>query len=78
MNRLAIAFIRLYQQSLGKLIGGQCRFHPTCSAYAVECFERFGFFHALGKSIWRIARCNPMSKGYFDPVVPEKPAPDQS
>lgn len=74
MNRLAIALIRLYQASLGKLIGGQCRFYPTCSAYAIECFEHFGFFQAAGRSLWRILRCNPFSQGYFDPVLPEAEA----
>ncbi len=68
MNRVAIALIQLYRHSLGRLMPGRCRFYPTCSAYALECFERFSFFRALGKTVWRLMRCTPFSKGYFDPV----------
>ena len=71
MNRIAIILIRIYQNSIGLLMPGRCRFYPTCSAYAVECFESFGFWKALGKSSWRILRCNPLSEGYEDPVHPE-------
>ena len=71
MNRLAIWMIRGYQLSLGRLMPGRCRFYPTCSNYALECFERFSFFPALGKTLYRLARCTPFSTGYFDPVVPE-------
>ncbi|MCB1319294.1 MAG: membrane protein insertion efficiency factor YidD [Leptospiraceae bacterium] len=75
MNRLAILLIRGYQLSLGRFMVGRCRFHPTCSEYARECFERFSFFRACLKSVWRILRCQPFSKGYFDPVVPEEGLP---
>ncbi|MCR9143547.1 MAG: membrane protein insertion efficiency factor YidD [bacterium] len=71
MNRIAIALIRLYQLSLGRVMPGRCRFYPTCSAYALECFERFPFFQAFAKTAYRIGRCTPFSTGYFDPVVPE-------
>ena len=69
MNSLAIFLIRIYQNTLGLFMPGRCRFHPTCSEYALECFATFGFLKALGKSAYRIARCNPFSEGYFDPVV---------
>lgn len=75
MNRLTILLIRGYQLTLGRFMVGRCRFHPTCSEYARECFERFSFFKACGKSAWRILRCQPFSKGYFDPVVPEEGPP---
>ncbi|MCB1309431.1 MAG: membrane protein insertion efficiency factor YidD [Leptospiraceae bacterium] len=75
MNRIAILLIRGYQLTLGRFMVGRCRFHPTCSEYARECFERFSFFRACLKSVWRILRCQPFSKGYFDPVVPEEGPP---
>lgn len=71
MNRIAIALIRLYQLTLGRIMPGRCRFYPTCSAYALECFERFPFWRALLKTLYRLGRCTPFSTGYFDPVVPE-------
>lgn len=70
-NHAAIALIHMYRMTFGKLLPGRCRFYPSCSVYAEECFERFGFLHALFKSAYRILRCTPLSKGYFDPVVPE-------
>lgn len=72
-NTLAIAGIRVYQNTISKLIPGRCRFYPSCSSYAVECFERFSFGHAFIKSGYRILRCNPFNEGYFDPVVPDEP-----
>ncbi|QVK20642.1 membrane protein insertion efficiency factor YidD [Mycoplasmatota bacterium] len=45
-----------------------CRYHPTCSEYAKEAFENKNFFYALVLSIWRILRCNPFSKGGYDPI----------
>lgn len=75
MNRIAILLIRGYQLTLGRFMVGRCRFHPTCSEYARECFERFSFFRACLKSVWRILRCQPFSKGFFDPVVPEEGPP---
>ena len=56
-----------------------CRFHPTCSAYALECLRRFPLPVALWKSIKRIARCNPLHPGGLDPVLPvEQDAPPAS
>ncbi len=74
LNQFAIASIRLYQLVLSPFLPGRCRFYPSCSQYAVECFERFGFWKAALKSAWRVLRCNPLSRGYFDPVVPDEHA----
>lgn len=48
-----------------------CKYFPTCSRYAVEAIERFGALKGTGLAVWRILRCNPFSKGGYDPV-PEK------
>ena len=55
---------------LGSTAG--CRFHPTCSAYALECLRRFPLPVALWKSLRRIARCNPLNPGGYDPVYPKE------
>jgi len=68
-NRVSIQLIRGYRRSFGLLIPGRCRFYPSCSHYAEECYERFGFWKASAKTAARILRCNPLSKGYFDPVT---------
>lgn len=53
------------------MLPGRCRYYPSCSEYSLECFQRFSFFKALYKSVFRILRCNPLFEGYFDPVIPE-------
>lgn len=68
-NYLAIKTIRLYQLTLSPFIGMHCKYEPTCSQYACECFAHYGFFKGLGLSAWRILRCNPWSYGGHDPAV---------
>ncbi len=60
--------IKFYQKYISPLKPPSCRFTPTCSNYAIEAIERFGFFRGLILSIWRVLRCNPYSKGGEDPV----------
>lgn len=71
MKKLAISLIKFYQKNISPLHGACCRFYPTCSSYALEAFEKHGFFKGLILSLWRILRCNPFCKGGYDPV-PEK------
>lgn len=68
MKRVMIAIIRWYQKSVSPYKPSCCRFTPTCSAYAVEAFEKRGFFMGLLLTVWRILRCNPFCKGGYDPV----------
>jgi uncharacterized protein len=71
MTKLLRALIRGYQIALSPFWGSQCRFHPTCSCYAIEAIEKHGPLKGLFLSIYRIMRCNPWSKGGID-LVPEK------
>ena len=66
-----IWLIRLYQKFISPFKPNCCRFTPTCSAYALEAFTKRGFFVGLILTVYRILRCNPFSKGGYDPV-PEK------
>lgn len=64
-----IAAIRFYQRYLSALKGGSsCRFVPTCSAYAIEAITKYGAIKGGALALWRILRCNPFSKGGYDPV----------
>ena len=64
--------IRFYQKYLSPLKRSRvCRFYPSCSAYAIEAFEKRGFFVGMILTAYRILRCNPFCRGGFDPV-PDK------
>lgn len=63
-----MAAIRLYQRFLSPLLGKNCRFVPTCSAYALEAIERYGFLRGTLLGAKRILRCGPWSPGGYDPV----------
>ena len=69
MRKLAIKLIKFYQKNIPH--NKMCKYNPTCSHYALVAFQRFNFFKAFFLSLWRILRCNPWSKGGYDPV-PEK------
>ena len=71
MKHVMIWLVGLYRKYISPMKPPCCRFTPTCSAYAVEAFEKRGFFIGTILTVWRILRCNPFSKGGFDPV-PEK------
>ena len=69
--RLAIVAVRGYQRLLSPLLGSNCRFHPTCSTYALEALERFGAARGGWLALRRILRCHPFHPGGCDPV-PER------
>jgi putative membrane protein insertion efficiency factor len=66
LRQLVVLPIRLYRVSLGMVVGGGCRFHPTCSAYAIDAIEHAGVVRGLALSAWRLARCSPLSRGGVD------------
>ena len=64
-----MAPIKFYQKHLSGLKGTPCcRFTPTCSQYAIEAVMEWGIIIGFALAIWRILRCNPFSKGGYDPV----------
>lgn len=71
-NTVPILLIRFYQAVISPLLGPSCRFTPTCSRYALEAFQTHNFFVASWLTIWRILRCNPFTRGGYDPVPPGK------
>jgi putative membrane protein insertion efficiency factor len=74
MKWLAAAPVHLYRWTLSPFFGRQCRFHPTCSAYALEAIDRHGAMKGWGLALRRILRCHPWGASGFDPV-PEKAGP---
>nr|MBE6544566.1 membrane protein insertion efficiency factor YidD [Oscillospiraceae bacterium] len=68
MKHIMIWLVRLYRKYISPLKPPCCRFTPTCSAYAIEAFQKRGFFAGLILTVWRILRCNPFGKGGYDPV----------
>ena len=71
MKRLALSAIRFYQRRVSPAAPPSCRFQPTCSHYAYESIETYGFVRGTAMAAWRILRCNPLNDGGFDPV-PER------
>ncbi len=66
LSRLLIFIIRIYQKILSPYLGGNCRFYPSCSEYAVQAIHKYGPLQGTAKGAWRLLRCNPFSKGGID------------
>jgi putative membrane protein insertion efficiency factor len=67
----ALFFIRSYQLVLSPMLGGACRFHPTCSCYGAEAFKNHDLKTAFSLTLKRIIKCRPLGPSGYDPV-PEK------
>lgn len=68
MRSLILGMIKLYQLVLSPLLGANCRFHPTCSNYAIQAIDRFGVVKGGYLSLRRLIKCHPFHEGGFDPV----------
>lgn len=66
--------LALWRNTLGRLVPDACRFTPSCSHYAAEALLRRGPLLGTLLAAWRLLRCNPLSRGGFDPVVRSRPA----
>jgi putative membrane protein insertion efficiency factor len=64
--------IRAYQKLISPMLGQHCKYHPSCSAYAVQAIQRFGILRGLVLAGWRLLRCNPWSRGGYDPVEQQR------
>lgn len=69
-RRLAMALIRLYQWTLSPLLGGNCRFYPSCSQYGLEAIERHGAARGGWMALKRVCKCHPLHEGGVDLVPP--------
>ncbi len=68
LRRLAVFPIRIYQRAVSPAMARRCKYHPTCSAYAVQAIRSYGILRGSVLAAWRLARCNPWSHGGYDPV----------
>ena len=72
MRQLATAPIRLYQILLSPLFAGSCKYHPSCSQYAIDAIRAHGVLRGAVLAAWRLLRCNPWSHGGHDPVEAQR------
>ena len=68
MRSLFIGIIKLYQILISPLLGPNCRFHPTCSHYAIEAIAKHGVIRGGYLSVRRLIKCHPLHEGGLDPV----------
>jgi putative membrane protein insertion efficiency factor len=68
LRSVAIAPIRFYQRAISPALPRRCKYHPTCSEYAVQAIRTYGVLRGLVLAAWRLLRCNPWSHGGVDPV----------
>jgi putative membrane protein insertion efficiency factor len=64
---LLVGLVRVYQWTLSPLLGRQCRFEPTCSAYFIQAVLRYGAVRGSWRGLLRIGRCHPFHPGGYDP-----------
>ena len=76
MSKVLIAIIQVYRYALSPFLGQHCRFHPSCSSYAVEALAQHGAWRGGWMALRRLASCHPWHPGGFDPVPPAPGAAD--
>ena len=64
--------IRLYQRAISPALPARCKYHPSCSAYAISAVRRYGVMRGVVLAVWRLLRCNPWSHGGVDFVEDQK------
>ena len=71
MKKLLILLIKIYKKIISPIFtffGIRCKYYPTCSEYMMQALEKYGVFKGLFLGIKRLLRCNPFSKGGYDPL----------
>lgn len=71
MKKLIILIIKFYRKYISPIKSTKCPYYPTCSEYGLEAVEKYGATKGILLATWRVFRCNPFSKGGYDPV-PDK------
>ncbi len=68
LAKVMILIVKGYQYLLSPMLGSNCRYYPTCSSYTIEAIKLHGALKGFVLGFWRIVRCNPFSKGGYEPV----------
>ena len=68
IKKLCIKLIEFYQKKISTNLGHRCKYYPTCSEYTKQAIEKYGVLKGIFKGFIRILRCNPFSKGVYDPL----------
>ena len=71
METILIKIIEWYQKHISVWLKEKhimCKYYPTCSEYTKQAIEKYGALRGIGLGIWRVLRCNPFSKGGYDPL----------
>ncbi|MGN0473346.1 MAG: membrane protein insertion efficiency factor YidD [Lachnospiraceae bacterium] len=68
MRKILIAIIKFYQKNISPMKRTKCPYYPSCSHYGLEAIQKYGALKGGCMAAWRIVRCNPFSKGGYDPV----------
>ena len=72
MRYLGIAAVFLYRYTIGMVLPASCKYHPSCSQYALDAFRRYGLARGTVLAGWRLLRCNPWSHGGVDRVEDQR------
>jgi len=68
MKKIIIEVIKFYRKYISPMKTTKCPYYPTCSTYGMEAVEKYGTIRGGFMTFWRVLRCNPFSKGGYDPV----------
>lgn len=68
MKKLFLFIIKFYRKYISPMKSTKCPYIPSCSEYGMEAIEKYGAIKGGALALWRIIRCNPFSKGGYDPV----------
>jgi putative membrane protein insertion efficiency factor len=66
LKHIGIAAVWVFRFTVRPFLVGRCKYHPSCSQYAIDAFREFGFFKGTVLAGWRLLRCNPWSRGGVD------------
>ena len=72
LRELWLLPVRLYRRAVSPALPSRCKYHPSCSAYAVEAVRTYGVLRGVVLAGWRLLRCNPLSAGGVDPVASQR------
>ncbi len=68
MSRVLIFLVLLYRATLGRFMGGHCRYYPSCSQYAIDAVTRYGVWRGSWRAAKRVCRCHPWGGRGYDPA----------